>query len=110
MRFVPVLLFFPIVFLAINAKTNGTTSTRRILSTNELNSTFPDLPKNSIKYMGNKRTCKIKFTGITEVDKGTFPLATPVNTKYQSVHGVTISITKPIHIGNSLVKKIYPKM
>src|SRR5690606_17810326 len=104
--FAPVLPFFPIAFFANNAKTKGTKSTKRILSTSELNSTFPDLPKNIIKYTGNKRTCNNRFIGRIEVDSGTLPLATPVKTRYQSVQGVTISITKPIQMGNSLVKNI----
>src|SRR5690625_4406593 len=43
-------------------------------------------------------TCKIRFRGKIAVDNATFPFAIPVKIKYQSVHGVTISIINPIYI------------
>jgi len=52
---------------------------------------------NSSKYTGNNTTCRIKLIGKTDVERAIFPLAIPVNARYQSVQGVTISIIKPIH-------------
>jgi hypothetical protein len=51
---------------------------------------------NNNKYTGNKTICKIKFKGKIEAPRGTLPFAMPVKIKYQSVHGVTISIMKPV--------------
>src|SRR5699024_5307217 len=42
-------------------------------------------------------TCKIKLIGKTDVERDTFPFAIPVNVRYQSVQGVTISMIKPIN-------------
>lgn len=55
------------------------------------------VPANSSKYTGKSMTCSIKLIGKTDVESDTFPFAMPVNARYQSVQGVTISIIKPIH-------------
>lgn len=100
-------LLFTIV-LAKTAKVKGITNTIIILSASVPKSTLPDLPKNSKRYTGKSNTYKIKFVGRIAVDKGTFPFATLVKTKYQSVQGVTISMTNPIQIAISLFKNILP--
>jgi hypothetical protein len=50
-----------------------------------------------MRQIGSNMTCKIKFRGRIAVDKATFPFAMPVKIRYQSVHGVTISIINPIY-------------
>ncbi|GJF81702.1 hypothetical protein SA19252_26650 [Staphylococcus argenteus] len=55
------------------------------------------LPANNSRYIGKSTTCRIKLIGRIDVERDTFPFAMPVNARYQSVQGVTISIIKPIH-------------
>ena len=54
--------------------------------------------KKIIRYIGSNTIWSIKFIGSIEKLKFTFPFAIFVNTKYQSVHGVSISIKNPIKI------------
>lgn len=54
--------------------------------------------KKIIRYIGSNTTWSIKFIGSIEKLKFKFPFAIFVNTKYQSVHGVSISIKNPIKI------------
>jgi hypothetical protein len=54
------------------------------------------VPIKSIRYTGNKIICSIRFNGKIEAPNKTLPFAIPVKIKYQSVHGVTINIIKPI--------------
>lgn len=54
--------------------------------------------KKIIRYIGSNTIWSIKFIGSIEKLKFKFPFAIFVNTKYQSVHGVSISIKNPIRI------------
>ena len=54
------------------------------------------LPANNSRYIG-KSTTWDQMIGRIDVERDTFPFAMPVNARYQSVQGVTISIIKPIH-------------
>lgn len=54
--------------------------------------------KKIIRYIGSNTIWSIKFIGSIEKLKFKFPFAIFVNTKYQSVHGVSISIKNPIKI------------
>ena len=48
----------------------------------------------------------MRFIGRIDAESGTLPRAIPVKSKYQSVHGVTMSMIKPIHkVGVSFKKK-----
>src|SRR5699024_12496290 len=55
------------------------------------------VPANSNKYIGRNTTCTIKLIGKTDVERDTFPFAMPVNGRYESVQGVTMSPMKPSH-------------
>ena len=54
-------------------------------------------PINNI-YTGSKSSCSIKFRGSMEEPSATFPFAIPVNIRYQSVHGITISSSSLVWI------------
>jgi hypothetical protein len=65
---------------------------------------------NNNKYTGNKTICKIKFNGKIEAPRGTLPFSMPVKIKYQSVHGVTINIIKPICKSICPARNIFDKI
>jgi len=55
------------------------------------------VPVKNNKYTGKRMTYKMRLIGKMDVERGTLPFAIAVKARYQSVHGVTISIIKPIH-------------
>lgn len=90
------------------ASTKGKISTINILSMSVGRGMVSMLPANNSRYIGKSTTCRIKLIGRIDVERDTFPFAMPVNARYQSVQGVTISIIKPIHKAGWSDKKIAP--
>ncbi|CAI3641319.1 conserved hypothetical protein [Clostridium neonatale] len=90
------------------ASANGIIKTVTILISTALLSKVTVPPKNKNKYTGSNRICNNKLSGSMEAPNAIFPFAIPVNTRYQSVQGVTISITSPICKSTELLKNISP--
>ncbi|GAA0238439.1 hypothetical protein GCM10008921_23410 [Metaclostridioides mangenotii] len=62
------------------------------------------------KYTGSNKICRTKFKGRIDDAKGIFPFDIPVKIRYQSVHGVTSSINKPICKSTSFERKTLPNI
>ena len=69
---------------------------------------FP-LEKNIIRYIGNNIICSTRFIGKIDKLRVMSPFAILVKTKYQSVHGVNISMKNPIRISMFQFKNRFPK-
>ena len=97
------------IYFTANDATKGIIMKVRMLFARLTNSIVFELEKNSSRYTGNKINCSTKFIGSMDKLSGTFPLLIFVNIKYQSVHGVNISITNPMNRSMWAFKNRFPK-
>jgi hypothetical protein len=100
---------FGIVVFVIRDMAKGTKSTRSTLSINRPVSIVAMVPAKISRYNGSNTSCRIRFIGRMDAESDTFPRAMPVKSKYQSVHGVTISIINPIHRAGTSLKNRKPR-
>jgi len=103
-------LIFGTVIFEIRERENGIKSTRSTLSISKEESIVAIVPANINRYIGNNINCRIRFIGRIDAERGTFPRAIPVKSKYQSVQGVTMSMIKPIHKEGVSFKKKKPRI
>ncbi len=91
------------------ASASGTRSTTAMSSSISAVSIRISLPMNSSRYTGRSTTWSTRFSGSMDIPSSTFPLLMPVNTRYQSVQGVTSSMISPMRRSGLPPKKARPR-
>ncbi len=82
--------------LNARAAARGTRRTTAVSPSMDATSKPASRPVNSRTYRGSSTIWRARFKGSRVLLSSTFPLAMPVNTRYQSVQGVTSSIMIPV--------------